>query len=49
VAYVCTDGRLLYRRGEYLTLHVERIRWEAERRAFRMVGKPMQSMREYPT
>ncbi len=49
VAYVWADGQLLYRRGEYLTLDVERIRWEAERRAFRMVGKPMRSMREYPS
>jgi len=49
VAYVWADGRLLYRRGEYLTLDVERIRWEAEQRAFRMVGKPMRSMREYPS
>ncbi|HUX75158.1 MAG TPA: amidohydrolase [Anaerolineae bacterium] len=47
VAYVWCDGQLLYRRGEYLTLDVERIRYEAERRAFRMVGKPMESMREY--
>ncbi|MGB5931487.1 MAG: amidohydrolase, partial [Anaerolineae bacterium] len=47
VAYVWADGRLLYRRGEYLTLDVERIRWEAEQRAFRMVGEPMRSMREY--
>jgi 5-methylthioadenosine/S-adenosylhomocysteine deaminase len=47
VAYVWADGRLLYRRGEYLTLDVERIRYEAERRAFRMVGTPMASMREY--
>ncbi|MBN1180333.1 MAG: amidohydrolase [Anaerolineae bacterium] len=47
VAYVWCDGRLLYRRGDYLTLDVERIRWEAERRAFRMVGQPMQSMRAY--
>ena len=47
VAYVWADGKLLYRRGEYLTLDLERIRWEAERRAFRMVGKPMESMREY--
>jgi 5-methylthioadenosine/S-adenosylhomocysteine deaminase len=48
VAYVWCDGQLLYRRGEYLTLDVERIRYEAERRAFRMVGKPMESVREYP-
>jgi len=47
VAYVWCDGRLLYRKGEYLTLDIERIRWEAERRAFRMVGKPMTSMRAY--
>ncbi len=47
VVYVWADGRLLYRRGEYLTLDVERIRWEAEQRAFRMVGEPMRSMREY--
>ena len=47
VAYVWSDGRLLYRRREYLTLDMERIRWEAEHRAFRMVGKPMRSMREY--
>jgi len=49
VAYVWADGQLLYRRGEYLTLDVERIRWEAERRAFRLVGQPMRAMREYPT
>jgi len=47
VAYVWSDGKLLYRKGEYLTLDIERIRWEAERRAFRMVGKPMSSMRAY--
>ena len=47
VAAVWCDGRLLYRQGEFLTLDVERIRWEAERRAFRMVGRPMTSMREY--
>ncbi len=47
VAYVWCDGRLLYRRGEFLTLDIDRIRWEAEKRAFRMVGKPMTSMRAY--
>jgi 5-methylthioadenosine/S-adenosylhomocysteine deaminase len=49
VAYVWCDGQLLYRRGEYLTLDVNRIRWEAERRGFRLVGQPMRAMREYPT
>jgi 5-methylthioadenosine/S-adenosylhomocysteine deaminase len=47
VAYVWADGQLLYRRGEYLTLDVERIRHEAERRAFRMVGTPMRQVRAY--
>ena len=47
VAYVWCDGKLLYRQGEYLTLDIERIRWEAEQRAFRMVGKPMAAMRVY--
>jgi 5-methylthioadenosine/S-adenosylhomocysteine deaminase len=47
VAYVWVDGRLLYRKGDYLTLDFDRIRNEAERRAFRMVGQPMQSMRQY--
>jgi 5-methylthioadenosine/S-adenosylhomocysteine deaminase len=47
VAYVWCDGQLLYRQGEYLTLDIERIRWEAEKRAFRMVGRPMTSMRAY--
>jgi 5-methylthioadenosine/S-adenosylhomocysteine deaminase len=49
VAYVWANGRLLYRRGDWLTLDVERIRWEAERRAFRLVGQPLRSMRQYPT
>ena len=48
VAYVWCDGRLLYRKGEYLTLDVDRIAWEAEKRAFRLVGQPMHSMRRYP-
>jgi 5-methylthioadenosine/S-adenosylhomocysteine deaminase len=47
VAYVWADGRLLFRQGNYQTLDVERIRWEAERCAFRMVGQPMRSMRAY--
>jgi 5-methylthioadenosine/S-adenosylhomocysteine deaminase len=47
VAYVWCDGELLYRQGEYLTLDIERIRWEAEKRACRMVGQPMTSMRAY--
>jgi 5-methylthioadenosine/S-adenosylhomocysteine deaminase len=47
IAYVWCDGRLLFRNGEYLTIDIDRVRWEAEKRAFRMVGKPMASMREY--
>ena len=48
VAYVWCDGQLLYRQGEFLTLDYERIRFEAERRAFRMAGKPMRLMRQSP-
>jgi 5-methylthioadenosine/S-adenosylhomocysteine deaminase len=48
VAYVWCNGKLLYRRGEFLTMDVERISWEAERRAFRMVGTPMRQVRRYP-
>jgi 5-methylthioadenosine/S-adenosylhomocysteine deaminase len=45
VAYVWCGGRLLYRRGEFLTLDYERIRHEAEKRSMRMVGKPLSTMR----
>ncbi len=47
VRYVFCDGRLLLRDGELTTLDEERIRYEAERRAFRMVGQPMRQVREY--
>jgi 5-methylthioadenosine/S-adenosylhomocysteine deaminase len=46
VAYVWCNGKLLYRKGEFLTLDYERIRFEAECRAIRMVGKPMSTMRK---
>lgn len=47
VTHVWSNGHLLYKNGEFLTLDIERIKWEAENRAFRMVGKPMTSMRAY--
>jgi len=47
IAYVWCDGRLLYHQGEFLTLDIERVRYEAEKRAFRMVNKPMRSLRAY--
>jgi len=47
VSHVFVDGALLLRDGELLTLDEERIRYEAERRAFRMVGKPMEQVRRY--
>ncbi len=49
VSHVLVDGRMLLRQGELLTLDEERIRFEAERRAMRMVGKPMAQVREYPS
>lgn len=47
VAYVWCDGQLLYRKGEFLTLDIDRISCEAEQRAFRMVGAPMSALRSY--
>ncbi len=47
VTHVMVDGRLLYRDGQLLTLDEERIKYEAERAAFRMVGSEMRSVREY--
>lgn len=47
VTHVFVDGRCLLRDGELTTLDEERIRYEAERRAFRMVGAPMEQMRAY--
>ena len=40
-------GKLLFRDGELLMLDEERLRYEAERRAFRMVGTLMRRMRDY--
>ncbi len=47
VRTVICDGRVLLRDGQLTTLDEERIRAEAERRAFRMVGQPMRRLREY--
>lgn len=47
VTYVVVDGRWLYRKGELLTLDEAKIKAEAERGAFRLVGKEMRQVREY--
>ncbi len=47
VRYVFCDGRPLLWDGELVTLDEERIRYEAERRAFRMTGTPMRQVRRY--
>jgi 5-methylthioadenosine/S-adenosylhomocysteine deaminase len=47
VTHLFVDGRLLYRNGEILTLDEDKIKAEAERGAFRMVGSEMRSVREY--
>ncbi|HIQ01454.1 MAG TPA: amidohydrolase [Anaerolineales bacterium] len=47
IQYVLCDGQVLLRRGELTTLDEEHIRYEAERRAFRMVGTPMRQVRQY--
>lgn len=47
VTHVWVDGRLLYRNGDLLTLDEAQIRYEAERRAFRLVGSEMRPLRQY--
>ncbi|HET7087651.1 MAG TPA: amidohydrolase [Anaerolineae bacterium] len=47
VTHLFVDGRLLYRNGEILTLDEDKIKTEAERGAFRMVGSEMRRVREY--
>jgi 5-methylthioadenosine/S-adenosylhomocysteine deaminase len=47
VSHVVVDGQLVLCDGELLTLDEEHIRYEAERRAFRMVGTPMRQVRAY--
>lgn len=47
VTHVIVDGQLLMRDRELLTLDEERILYEAERRAFRMVNQNMNQVREY--
>lgn len=47
VTHVIVNGQLIYRDGELLTLDEERILYEAERGAFRLVGSEMQQVREY--
>ena len=47
VTHVMVDGKLIYRKGELLTLDEAKIKHEAERRAFRLVGSEMRSVREY--
>jgi 5-methylthioadenosine/S-adenosylhomocysteine deaminase len=47
VSHVMVDGELLMRDGVLVTLDEEQIRYEAERRAFRMVDTPMRQVRAY--
>jgi len=47
VTHVIADGRLLMRDRELLTLDEERILYEAEQRAFRMVNQNMNQVRQY--
>jgi 5-methylthioadenosine/S-adenosylhomocysteine deaminase len=47
VTHVFVEGEMIMQDGELLTLDEERIRYEAERRAFRMVGTPMRQVRQY--
>lgn len=47
IDYVFCDGQVLLRKGQLTTLDEDKIRHEAERRAFRLVGQEMRTVREY--
>lgn len=47
IEYVICDGKILLSKGELTTLDEEKIQYEAEKRAFRMVGKSMNKVRTY--
>jgi 5-methylthioadenosine/S-adenosylhomocysteine deaminase len=49
VDYVIVDGRLLLRKGELITLDEEKIKCEAEARAFRMAGGELRQTQTYRT
>jgi len=47
ISHVIVDGRVLLKDGELTTLDEERILYEAERRAFRLVKQDMRLLRAY--
>jgi len=47
ISHVIVDGRILMKGGELTTLDEERILYEAERRAWRMVNADMRTVRAY--
>jgi 5-methylthioadenosine/S-adenosylhomocysteine deaminase len=47
VDYVMVDGRVLLRKGELTTLDEEKILYEAEKHAFRLVGQELHPVRNY--
>ncbi len=47
VSHVIVNGKLLMRNRELLTMDEERIRHEAEKRAFRMVNEHLHAVRRY--
>ena len=47
ISHVIVDGRVLMREGQLTTLDEERILYEAERRAWRMVKQDMRIVRAY--
>jgi len=47
VEYVICDGKILLDKGTLSTLDEEKIKYEAEKRAFRMTGQKMEKVRSY--
>lgn len=47
VTHVFVDGRMIYRDNDLLTMDEDRIKYEAERGALRLVGSDLRQVREY--
>lgn len=47
VEYTIVNGRVLLRKGELVTLDEDKILYEAEKRALRLVGQELRIVREY--
>ncbi|MFH1452663.1 MAG: amidohydrolase [Armatimonadota bacterium] len=47
IEYVICNGRIILDKGQIMTFDEEKVKYEAERRAFRMTARPMHLVRSY--